>query len=133
MNRLISKEIINSNKEINKKVIYSNKEINRLRKDVNRLLNKGISNIYLKITIEKNWCSKNFDFLNLKNLSPVQVLGSSKWRRYHRILKLLKSKSPCILLIKNINFNKNKTGSKMKNPTLRESQTLFISSYKDYK
>ena len=54
MNRLISKEIINSNKEINKKVIYSNKEINRLRKDVNRLLNKGISNIYLKITIEKN-------------------------------------------------------------------------------
>ena len=34
MNRLISKEIINSNKEINKKVINSNKEINRLRKDV---------------------------------------------------------------------------------------------------
>ena len=29
------------------------KEIIRLRKEVNRLLNKGISDIYLKITIEK--------------------------------------------------------------------------------
>ena len=28
------------------------KEINRLRKNVNRLLTKGISNIYLKVTIE---------------------------------------------------------------------------------
>ena len=29
------------------------KEINRLRKEMNRLLRKGMSNIYLKITIEK--------------------------------------------------------------------------------
>ena len=29
------------------------KEINRLRKEINRLLSKGMSNIYLKITIEK--------------------------------------------------------------------------------
>ena len=28
------------------------KEINRLRKEINRLLNKGVSNIYLKVTIE---------------------------------------------------------------------------------
>ena len=28
------------------------KEINRLRKEVNRLLSKGMSNIYLKVTIE---------------------------------------------------------------------------------
>ena len=23
-------------------------------------------NIYLKVTIEKNWCSQNFDYLSLK-------------------------------------------------------------------
>ena len=29
------------------------KELNRLRKEVNRLLGKGMSNIYLKVTVEK--------------------------------------------------------------------------------
>ena len=33
-------------------VFNSVKEINRLRKEINRLLSKGISNIYLKVTIE---------------------------------------------------------------------------------
>ena len=33
-----------------------------------------MSNIYLKVTIEKNWRSQNFDFLSLRNLSPVQFL-----------------------------------------------------------
>ena len=31
----------------------SNKEVNRLRKEINRLLSKGMSNIYLKVTIKK--------------------------------------------------------------------------------
>ena len=31
-------------------------------KKINRLLSKGMSNIYLKITIEKNWPSQNVDF-----------------------------------------------------------------------
>ena len=53
------------------------KEINKLRKEINKLLNKGMSNIYLNVTIEKNWRSQNFDFLSLKNLSPGQFLGSS--------------------------------------------------------
>ena len=45
------------------------KEINRLRKEMNRLLSKGMSNIYLKVTTEeKNWRSQNFDCLALKNL-----------------------------------------------------------------
>ena len=48
------------------------KEINRLRIETNRLLIKGMSNIYLKVTIEKNWRSQNFDFLGLKNMSPGQ-------------------------------------------------------------
>ena len=30
------------------------KEINRLRKEINRLIIKGISNVYLIVTIEKN-------------------------------------------------------------------------------
>ena len=50
------------------------KEINRLRKQIHRLLSKGMSNIYLKITVvEKNWRSQNFDFLGLKYLSPGQI------------------------------------------------------------
>ena len=35
-------------------------------KEINRLISKGMSNIYLKVTIEKNWCSQNFVFLSLK-------------------------------------------------------------------
>ena len=33
--------------------VSSIKEINRLLKQINRLLSKGISNIYLKVTMEK--------------------------------------------------------------------------------
>ena len=64
------------------------KEINRLRKERNRLISKGMSNIYLKVIIEENWHSQNFDFLSLKNLSPGQFLRSFNSRRYHWILKL---------------------------------------------
>ena len=35
-----------------------------------------MSNIYLKVTIEKNWGFQNFDFLSLKNLSPGQSWGA---------------------------------------------------------
>ena len=43
------------------------KVINRLRKEINRILSKGMSNIYLNVTIEKrNGRSKNFVFLGLK-------------------------------------------------------------------
>ena len=53
------------------------KEMNRLRKKINRLLSKGISSIYLKVTIEeKNWRSQNLDFLDLKNLSTGQFWGA---------------------------------------------------------
>ena len=37
---------------------------------MNRLISKGMTNIYLKVTIEKNWRSQNFNFVSLKNLSP---------------------------------------------------------------
>ena len=32
------------------------KEIDKLRKEINRLLIKGMSNIYLKVTTEKKFC-----------------------------------------------------------------------------
>ena len=54
------------------------KEVNRLRKETNRLLGKGMSNIYLKVTIEKFsifWVSKN--------LSQGQYMGGSNSHRYY--------------------------------------------------
>ena len=94
-------------------------------------------------------------------MSPGQFLGSSNSHRYHWILKLLiklknqmykskivwlfcyfnfernydvlGSKSPCILLDKDINFHKNETTSKMENPIVLEERTLCFSSYKDRK
>ena len=65
------------------------KEINRLRKGINRLLSKGISNIYLKFTIEKKWGTQIFDFRSLKSFSPGQFLGSSNLHRYNWTFKLL--------------------------------------------
>ena len=114
-------------------------------KETNRSVSKGMSNIYLKVTIEKNWRSQNFDFLILKNSSPCQFLRSCNSLWYDWILKLLvatlksevweqkflwlfcyfnfernyyvsKSNISCILLNKNINFNKNETELKMENP-----------------
>ena len=54
------------------------KEINWLRKEINSLLSKGMSNIDLKVTTEekKNWRSQNFYFLGLKHLSPCQFWGA---------------------------------------------------------
>ena len=37
-------------------------EITKLRKEINRLLSKEMSNIYLKVTNEKNWRTRKFDF-----------------------------------------------------------------------
>ena len=49
---------------------------------VNKLVSKGMSNIYVKVTIEK------IDFRSLKNLSLGQLLESSNSSRYHWIKKL---------------------------------------------
>ena len=38
-----------------------------LIKEINRLISKGMSNICLKVTTEKNWSLQNFDYLSLKN------------------------------------------------------------------
>ena len=57
---------------------YSSKK----KEERNRFLSKGMSNIYSKATIEKNWRSQGFNFLSLKNLSPGQFFGSFNSRRY---------------------------------------------------
>ena len=112
------------------------KEINRSLKDMNRLLSRGMSNIYLKVTIEKIWHTQNFNFLSVKSSSPVsgdlqltqislkyqiflfqlknQRSGSKRvWVLYYFYFESnydgSKSKSPCFLWNKNINFNKSKT------------------------
>ena len=38
--------------------------------DVNRFLSKGMPSIYLKVTIEKTWRTRNFDFPSLKGFCP---------------------------------------------------------------
>ena len=43
---------------------------------INRLLSKGITNIYLKITIEKNWRTQNFDFRSLSSCLKVSFWGA---------------------------------------------------------
>ena len=45
---------------------------------------------------------------------------------FERNYDFLKSKSPCILLNKNIDFNKNKTESKMENPTHSFTETNLV-------
>ena len=73
-----------------KKWIVRKKKKNRFTKEINTLSSKGMSNIYLKVTIEeKN--SKLKKKIGLKNLSPGQILGSSNSQRCHWLLKLLVS------------------------------------------
>ena len=50
-----------------------------LRKEINKLLSKGMSNIYLKITIET---FSKLRFSGFKNFLPVQFFGNSNSRRY---------------------------------------------------
>ena len=57
-------------------------------KEINRLISKGMSNIYLKVTIEKKWRTQMFDYQSLKSLSPGQSLGSPNSRRYYWIFEL---------------------------------------------
>ena len=99
-----------------------------------------MSNIYLKVTIDEKSRSKNFDFLSLKKFVTRSIFAELKITKIslnfklknHRPgsktvsgfsiililkgIKVLKLKSPSILLNKNINFNKSKTESKIENP-----------------
>ena len=102
---------------------------------MSRLLSKRMPNIYLKVTVET---FSKLRFFGFKNFVIRSVFGELQltqtslnfktrcnlkicaWLFYYfnfeRSYDVLKSKSPCILLNKNINFNKNETEPKMKNP-----------------
>ena len=54
-------------------VFNSIKQINRLRKEINRLLSKGISSIYLKVTIKT--LSKLQPGSHLQNLNMEYNMG----------------------------------------------------------
>ena len=112
-----------------------------------------MANIYLKVTFEMR------RFLGLKNLSAGQFSGTSNsthislnfktsrcktsgsktvWLFYYfnfeRNYDVLKSKSPCTLLNKNINLIKTKRNQNWKIPhTVLETRTLCFSSYKNCK
>ena len=104
-------------------------------KEISRLIRKEMSNIYLKVTVEKN-------FLCLKSSSPGQFLDSSNFKQrllnfqisccnlkirvqnqnqknqnsIILIVNVLQSRSR-FLLNKKINFNEKETESKMENFT----------------
>ena len=67
-------------------------------KGVNKLISKGMTNIYLKVTVEKIWLSQNFDLLSLKHLSPGQFLVSSNFTQISLDFKT----SCCSLKIKRL-------------------------------
>ena len=48
-----------------------------------------MSNIYLKVTIEKNWRSQKFDFLSLKFCEQVNFWGAPPHADIIEFLKLL--------------------------------------------
>ena len=109
-------------------------------------------NIYLKVTIEKNWRFQNIWFSKFKKFVRRSVFGELQLTQISLNFKtsscnlkirgleaklceafsiilirnydVLESKSPCILLNKNINFNKNET---IENPTdsLRETNLVL--------
>ena len=56
-------------------------------KGINRLISKRISNIYLKVTIERKLVISKFRFSKSKKLSPGQFFGSYNSRRYHGMVK----------------------------------------------
>ena len=57
-------------------------------KEINRLISRRMSNIYLKVTIQKNWRSQNFDFL--KKIISRSVFGEFQFKQIP-----LNSKTSC--------------------------------------
>ena len=49
---------------------YSLIQLKKLRKEISRLLSKGMSNIFLKVTTEKKRRAQNFDFKSLNGSPP---------------------------------------------------------------
>ena len=126
----------------------STKETNRLRKEIGKLLNKGMSNIYLKVTIEtfpklrfsgfKTFVTRPVfrEHVQLRQICLLQ-LENQVWEQncvwlvyyfnFERNYDVLKSNSPCNLLNKNINFNESEIESKTEKPaySFREANLVL--------
>ena len=125
----------------------------RLRKEIDRLLSKGISKIYLKVTIETfsnfllSWFKKfvtrsvfgefQLTQMSLKfksSCSNLKIRGTWEqnyvWLFYYfnfeRSCGILTSKIPCTLLNKIINLNKNKTEMKKENLSHSFKKTTLV-------
>ena len=76
-------------------------------KETNRLISKGISNIYLKVTIEKKWHTQNFDFLSLKIRLQVSFLGAPTHADFIEFSNALGLEQNCVWLFYYFNFEDN--------------------------
>ena len=65
------------------------KEINRLLIEVNRLLNKGTSSIYWKVTIDKKAHASKLQYSKFKTYVSKSVFGNSNSHGYHWVFKVL--------------------------------------------
>ena len=84
-----------------------------------------MSKIYLKVSLEKQWCTQNFDFRSSKSLSLGHFLLSSNSRRYHWILKLFAETYKLVVLEQNcarllyyFNFERNYDALKLNGPCI---------------
>ena len=128
------------------------KEINRLSKEMNRLFSKGMSNIYLKVTVEtfsKLWLSgfkifvtsSVFGELQLTHISltvktsccnlKTRGLGAKLCVAFLFLLLWMelwrfKVQKSMHFVEKNINSKKNDMESKMKNPTNSFRETNLV-------
>ena len=87
-------------------------------KEINWLISKGILNIHLKVTIEKNWRSQNFDFVSWKKSFPGQFLENYNSYRYHWTWNLKVWEQNCVWLFYYFNFERNSDVFKWKSPWL---------------
>ena len=83
-------------------------------------------------SISREFTQRSLNFQTFSCILKIRVVGAKcVWVFYYfhfeRNYDVLRSKNPCILLSKNINFNKNKTESKMENPadSFREMNLVF--------
>ena len=105
------------------KVKYSKPELSKFKKFVSR-------SVFGELQLTQISFNFQTSCYNLK----IRGLGANLCLAFLLSFFFLKGimtlKSPCFLLNKNINFNKNETKSKMENATHR--WTLCFSSYKNY-
>ena len=106
---------------------YSKLEFPKFKKFVSRSVFQELQLMQILLNSQTSCCKLKIRGLGTKLC--VAFLLLLFWKK----LWHLKPHSLCFLLNKNMNFNKNERGSKMKNPTVLERWTLNFSLYKNCK